>query len=353
MSAPQRRSTPPVIERLLASPQQFGFFQAMRLLEHWLASDGGLDKVSLRNSLEMRFPVSEIESIALHAVKQVGEGVPAAKDVERLELTPTFMGLLGVTGALPSHYTEALAQREMYQKDTAPRSFMDMFSHRAVMLFYAAWRKHRLPLSYERDGRRHFMPHVLALAGLGHGALHDRLVPAHGGVADATLAYFSGTLQQRHLSARQLQAVLQDYLGVHVRVEQFQGRWYQLPPEARTRLGHGSSGGLGRSAMLGERVWQRDLRVRIALGPLTHALFCRFLPGGPGQLALQEFLTLIHGVSLEYEVALHLRSDDVKGLSLQSDRSPLQGRLGWDAFVLSRPADRDRSDVRYDIHAAA
>lgn len=361
MSASQRRSSPPVISRFLAAPQQFGFFQAMRVLEHWLEDEGGLHKVSLRNSLEMRFPVSEIESVT---VRSAPEGMGAsgvdgsspsmtAAQLESLELTPTFMGLLGVTGALPAHYTEALAHRELYQKDTAARSFLDMFSHRALMLFYAAWRKNRLPLAFERDGKRHFMPHVLSVAGLGSRSLHDRLGARQGGVADATLAYFAGTLQQRHLSARQLQSVLQDYLGVSVRLDQFQGRWYQVPKQARLHLGLGVQGRLGQSAMLGERVWQRDLRVRVALGPLTHDQFCRFLPGGAGARALQEWLTLVHGVSLEYEVALTLSRLDVRGASLSSARSVQQGRLGWDTFVLSRPTDQDRSDVRYDIHAAA
>ena len=30
-----------------------------------------------------------------------------------------------------------------------------------------------------------------------------------------------------------------------------------------------------------------------------------------------------------------------------------QRRLGWDTFLQTRPATQDRSDVHYDIHAAA
>jgi type VI secretion system protein ImpH len=348
-----------VIEQLLREPQRFGFFQAVRLLERWLVTSEGLDKLHFRNSISLAFPASEIESLLVHrhgppnGPAEHTEGAPNPSDIARIDLTPAFMGLLGVTGTLPMHYTESLAQRELYQKDYAARAFMDVFSHRAVMLFYQAWKKHRLHIQYEGDRRQRFMPMALALAGIGQKSLRTRLNPERTGVADEALAFYSGTLQQRTLSARQLQQMLQGYLDVPVKLEQFVGRWYTLPEAARHHLGRPGNGGLGRSAMLGERVWQRDLRLRIVLGPLDHASFRRFLPGAPGALALQELLTLLNGVSLEFEVNLLLAREDVRSGALDSSRAPTQARLGWDTFLQTRPANEDRADVRYDIHAAA
>lgn len=356
MSAPQWRQTTGVIDQLLREPQRFGFFQAVRLLERWLATPEGLRKLNFRNSISLAFPSSEVESLLVHRhldVPEAGEGLGKPEDIERIDLTPTFMGLLGVTGTLPLHYTESLAQRELYQKDHAARAFMDVFSHRAVMLFYQAWKKHRLHIQYEGDRRQRFMPMALALAGIGQTSLRERMQPERTGVADEALAYYAGTLQQRTLSARQLQQVLQGYLEVPVRVDQFVGRWYTLPESGRHHLGRPGHGGLGRSVMLGERVWQRDLRLRIVLGPLDHVRFRRFLPGAPGALALRELLTLLNGVSLEFEVNLQLRQDQVQGSALNSGREPMQARLGWDTFLQTRPANEDRADVRYDIHAAA
>lgn len=355
MPAPQRRQTTGVIEQLLREPQQFGFFQAVRLLERWLATPEGLDKLNFRNSISLGFPVSEIESLLVHrrAGGQAAEHAADPQDIERIDLTPAFMGLLGVTGTLPLHYTESLAQRELYQKDHAARAFMDVFSHRAVMLFYQAWKKHRLHIQYEGDRRQRFMPMALALAGIGQKSLRGRLDTERTGVADEALAFYAGTLQQRTLSAHQLQQVLQGYLDVPVALEQFVGRWYTLPEAGRHYLGRPGRGGLGQSAMLGERVWQRDLRMRIVLGPLDHVRFRRFLPGAPGALALRELLTLLNGVSLEFEVNLRLRQDDVQGSALDSKRSVTDARLGWDTFLQTRPANEDRADVRYDIHAAA
>ncbi|MFT3857860.1 MAG: type VI secretion system baseplate subunit TssG [Aquabacterium sp.] len=400
MPPAQRRHAIGVIDQLLEEPQRFEFFQAVRLLERWLeaepassaaavgAAEPGLSRLNFRNSLSLSFPVSEIEALQVHRqpVEGYGDGTGgeegaehterterteregASRVVNRIDITPAFMGLLGVNGTLPLFYTEMLAQRELYQKDQGARSFMDVFSHRAVMLFYQAWRKHRLHLQYEASPRQHFLGQVLAIAGLGHKGMRDRLRARGQGVSDEALAYFAGGLQKRAVSAGQLQLTLQHYLNVPVKVEQFVGRWYALPEAGRFHLGQrsGALGGtvgrtaggmlngvLGRSAMLGERVWQRDLRLRLVLGPLDHRRFRRFLPHGAGATALKEWLTLMSGVSLEYEVQLCLQREDVQGLALDSSRMGNVGRLGWDTFLQTQPANEDRLDVAYDIHAAA
>lgn len=379
MPPSQRRHDTGVIDQLLREPQQFDFFQAVRLLDRWMgvaSPDGkGLSRVNFRNSLSLSFPPSQIESLQVHlrapdeastgSVADVPErvgGTHQAHQIDSIDMTPAFMGLLGVNGTLPLFYTEMLSQRELYQKDYAGRAFMDLFSHRAVSLFYEAWRKHRMPIQFEADRRSRFLPLALSLAGLGQKGLRDRLGGERGAVADEALAYYAGTLQQRTLSASQLQQILRDYLSVPVRIEQFVGRWYQLPATGRAYLGltgaRGQGGApingvLGRSAMLGERVWQRDLRMRVVLGPLPHAKFRRFLPGGKGALALKELLTMLGGISLEYEINLQLQREDVQGCALDSTRPATAFRLGWDTFLQTRSANEDRVDVRYDIHAAA
>ncbi len=360
MPTPQRRDSTGLIDQLFEDPHRFEFFQAVRLLERTLNAQHGPSadllpsQLRFRNSSSLSFPSSEIESLKVRwkevdAEDGAAEGGP--REIDSIDITPAFMGLLGVAGALPYVYTEQVAQRELYQKDFAARSFLDLFSHRVLALFYKAWKKSRLHLQYETDRRNRFAPMVLALSGIGQASLNDRLKPKAGGVDDEGLAFFAGALQQRTLSAQQLQQMLSRYLKVAVRIEQFCGRWYTLPPEARTVLGM-SGGQLGRNALSGERVWQRDLRVRVVLGPLDHRMFQRFLPGAPGATALRELLTLLSGVSLEYEISIVLRADAVKSSSLGSDRSPLAGRLGWDTYLQTRASSTDRSDVRYDIHAA-
>lgn len=416
MPPAQRRASAGVIEELLQNPQQFGFFQAIRLLEGWLAEGGqsgqGLSRLNFRNSLALSFPPSEIESLVVHrreepavqnraggeamagagaagedgaalsavlaASGEADEGaapMPHRHEVARIDLTPAFMGLLGVSGALPLYYTETLAQREHFHKDRAARAFLDVFSHRAVALFYQAWRKHRMAVQYEGAQRQRFLPEVLALAGLGQKGLRERLTGASGGVADESLAFHAGALQRRTLSARQLQQVLQSYLKVPVRIEQFVGRWYRLPDEALCYLGRVAAqrggrvpmaGVLGRSAMLGERVWQRDQRVRVILGPMNHVDHRRFLPGGAGAAALTHWLKVLCGTTLECEVRLTLQKDkvragsgqgsqesEVQGCTLQSNRASHDTCLGWSTLLQTRLGDADRADVHYDIHVTS
>lgn len=329
-------------------------------------------RLQFRNSLSLGFPPSEIAAFkVVEAAREAVDvvlpiGAPAGEPIDadaggataarrgsravaQIEMTPAFVGLLGAGGALPIFYTELLTQREANDKDTAARAFLDVFQHRTVVLFYEAWRKHRLPMQFETDRRNRFLPLMLSMSGVGSAALRDRLNARAGGISDDTLAHFGGLLQQRTVSASVLQRMVSHYFKVAVRVEQFVGRWFTMPVGNQTCLGL-SNGQLGGNALAGERVWQRDLRMRLTLGPLSRETLRRFLPGGPGALALRELLTMLTGVSLEYEIRLALRAPDVQGIRLADDGGP---RLGWDGFLVTRPADHDRSDAGYDIHALA
>lgn len=374
-----RRSPTGAIDRLFAEPHSFSFFQAVRLLSRWIARDEGLSsaeviarRLAFRNSLELSFPPSEIAVFNVIAAFDpdappkpglLDEVVEASTDphapiahverhsreVERIEMTPAFMGLLGSNGTLPIYYTELFARRELFERDQAPRAFLDIFLQRAVALFYEAWRKHRLPVRFEDDRKNEYLPLILSVAGLGHKGLRDRLRSREGGVADDTLAYFAGGLQQRPVSAAMLQRLLAQYFAAPVALEQFVGRWFTLPVDNQSAMGLANMS-LGRDAVVGERIWQRDLRMRLTIGPLNAVRFRRFLPGGAAALALRELLALLTGTTLEYEVRLCLRATDVQGAALDVQSAP---RLGWDSFLVTQSESRDRDDPGYDVFATA
>ena len=91
------------IDRLISDPHGFGFFQAVRLLDRWLGEGQppgvGLQKVQFRNSVSLSFPASEIESMQVSWRDPQAVQLPV--NIEKVDLTPACMGLLGVTGALP------------------------------------------------------------------------------------------------------------------------------------------------------------------------------------------------------------------------------------------------------------
>lgn len=400
MPAQERIRPVAVIERLLEQPQAFGFFQALRLLERHNAQvpAGEAIAVRFRNSLAVGFPASEIEAVETLRRAPVASGEPglaaasavhtppasapvsasaskagcepsdacadapprpgalqpssarsetaAAHTWDTLRITPAFMSLLGVHGALPLAYTEKVASRETYQRDRAPRAFLDIFFDRLCVLMHEAWKKYRPALRYEADPRDEFTPLVLALAGLGGPALRDRLSDGGAGVQDESLAYYAAALRQRPPSADWMGKVAADYFGVPIRVEPFVGRWYAIPPEHRAVLGAGA--GLGTQSVIGERVYQRDLALRLHIGPLAESDYQRFLPGGSASADLGRLLGLMTGASFEYEVRLSLQPEAVQPARLGGS-----GRLGWDAFVLSRPAQAARCDAGYAISPLA
>ena len=359
MRPAKRRIDPGLIQQLLAEPQRFGFFQAMRLVEQLSLrqGDNGRDavarRVRFRNSLSLAFPSAELEDA--RAIGSDGRALDSAEAIEQaaadgdigdITITPAFMGLLGTVGALPTHYTEFLHEREVWHRDRAARAFLDIFTNRALALHYAAWKKYRLAMQYELDRRERFLPLMLSLTGVGMEGLRDRLAEGEGAVFDQAIAHYAGAVRQRPVSARLLQQVLSEYFRVEVTVEQFVGAWYRVPGHQATRLGVANAG-LGSTALAGDRVWQRDLRMRLLIGPLDRGHFDDFLPGGGAAEALRRWLTLLTGSCLEYEVRLVLKAEDVRGAGIGAGHG---ARLGWDSYVSTRPSATARSDAGYGIH---
>jgi type VI secretion system protein ImpH len=341
MRTPPQQPAAGLIARLLAEPQRFEFFQAVRLLLLWLGEQGVPPRRALerhlrfRNSLALGFPAGQLEAIA---PEDLAAGLPP-----QFQLTPTFMGLLGAHGALPSHVTERIAAWESSQADAqlaeAPRAFLDIFTTRMLALFYGAWRKYRIEHAVA-DGSDGFLPLLLALAGFAPGAAHAGV---HDGVIDATLARYAGVLRQRPASGVVLARVLSHHFGVPVALQEGVGHWDALAPAEQSVLG--ARAVLGQAAVLGERCWRPDLRVRVRIGPLRRAQFERFLPSGPGALALRTLLGLFAAPTLCYEVVLVLARGEVQPARLAGGP---QG-LGRDSFMILGPALHDRADMVYDL----
>ncbi|MGH8780405.1 type VI secretion system baseplate subunit TssG [Paraburkholderia sp.] len=358
MQTAQRRIDPGVIERLLDEPYRFEFFQAVRMLERWFTDntqtrpgDVVARRIAFRNSISLGFPPSEIENAQSYdgdgiALKDRDKRVAALEEdkIVRVDLTPAFFGLLGGQGALPLHYTEQVVAREQLKRDRAAREFFDIFSNRATALFYAAWKKYRLPFHYELDRDERYLPLLLSLAGVANDESRDSLQEGTGALFDEAIAGYALAARHRPVSAAYLQRTLSDYFTVPVRVDQFVGKWYEVPKDQLTVLGQVNAV-LGATALAGERVWQRDMRARLVIGPLSKKDYEAFLPGAERAVALERMLTLLAGVTLEYEVSLVLRRAEVGPSHLGAG-----ARLGWDAFLCTQDADRDRADARYELH---
>jgi len=226
-------------------------------------------------------------------------------------LSVRFFGLLGPHGPMPLHFTEYVRERVHQHGDGAAAHFLDLFHHRLLSLFYAAWAQAQPVVQADRPRDDRYRVWLGAAAGLPAAAGHGH----GGGVPAQALAFQAGLLSSRSHHPEALCKVLRQYFGVPVRVQPQVGQWLRIEAADRSRLGHARSAEghatpaarLGHSANAGSRIWDRRFRFRLLLGPLSLAQYRSFLPGAAAWKPLNEWVTLLAGADLSWELELSLR----------------------------------------------
>lgn len=345
-----------VKENLFDEPYRFEFFQAVRLLEKIFPERkpvGGEalpadEVVRFRSFVSLEFPPSEIRDIreveddlANHANREFRENhafhanhayLENWDSQKRIEMLICIIGMVGVSGVLPTHYTELVLDR-IKHRDTALWTFLDIFTHRAASLFYQAWAKYRFPIGYER-GQDEFTAYLFDLAGLGTKGLRGRLA-----VDDETLLPYVGLIAQRPHSTNAVANIIADYFDVPVRIEQFAGQWLELEPGDQTFVGRQNSR-LGVNTIVGTRIWDQQSKFRIRLGPLDFRKFQAFLPNGTAYKPLKSIVSFMTGMELDFDVRLVLEKRQVPStiLTTRALRRPM---LGWTSFLKTQPKTAD------------
>lgn len=340
MQTTKREHDAVMIERLLAAPYRYRFAQLLNILVRILRQQGisythAFNQVlRFRNSLSLAFPASEIESMHVET--------PDATGAPRIHITSAFIGLLGASGTLPLHDTEQATAKVSQGTDESWKPFIDLFSNRAVGLFYEAWGKYRVEHGLNTRARDELLPILTALGGFrstnfGPGRPFESL-PAE------VPAFYAGLLRTRPIAASTVERVLGDYFGVPVRLEEFVGAWDPIPDRIRSTLGV-TNPTLGYGAALGGRTWRNDLRVRLHIGPLDEEQAMAFMPHRRTHAALKEMVSLFAVPTVQYEVRLLLSKSCLKPLTLRT-----KGRdrrcLGWNSFLTGTEGKASRPDIR-------
>ncbi len=375
MASAGRRTDAALVNRLVREASRFDFFQAVRVLEFHARRQAGGDASARRLSVGqggpperelVRFKAHTSLSFPAGSVAHVKLGGP--NDELPPEMTVTFLGLTGPAGVLPVHYTSLVIDR-VRQKDTALREFLDLFNHRVISLFYRAWEKYRFPFGYERhvldrfpsaeDGDSDhlelelsaaaadikddaFTRVLYSLVGLGLPTLRGRLA-----VDDEAILFYAGLYAHRPPCAISLACELEDYFGLPVSIDQFQGQWLQLSEEDRSRTGGDGTGAnwnnrLGMDVIVGERVWDVQAKFRVRLGPLSYSEFCRFMPVGDALAPLADLVRLYVGPEFDWDAQPVLRADEVPPCRLAPGDAAF--RLGWNTWLGGR-FERDVGDA--------
>lgn len=324
-----------ILQRLRTEPWTFNFFQAVRLLARIYQKQAMIGRYSPPGREFLRFEV--LQSTSFPASQIQGLRFPVDSQ-PRMQVT--FMGLTGPAGLLPLYYTEHIRERQRF-KDHTFAAFLDIFNHRMISLFYAAWEKYRFQVGYERGERDAVSQVLIHLIGLGTPGLQNRLL-----VRDDALLYYTGLLSLHPHSAVGLEQFLSDYFEVPVTVDQFVGAWYRLAESDQccflTQNSYSEQVGVG--AIVGDEIWDQNSGIRVQFGPLTLEQYRMFLPHGSAYAEAQQLTRLYAGPELDFEIQLILKREEVPAFELE-EMTPVSPQLGWTTWAKTRAMDRDPGDA--------
>jgi type VI secretion system protein ImpH len=344
---PTASSDQSIFARLLADPYSFDFFQAVRRIEAERADLPSVGHSIRPNQDAVRFcqePSLAFSPSTVWRYLPPGTNSPA-------RLFVNFLGMLGPHGPLPLHLTDYARDRERNHSDPSMARFLDLFNHRIISLFFRAWASSSQAVSYERGTRANppdavtadrFGVYFASLFGLGQSSLRGR-----DAVADVAKLHFAGRLANQTRNAEGLRAIVQQFFGIDADIEEFVGRWIDVPHEYRCRLGESpQTCMLGGTIIVGGRSWDCQQKFRIRLGPMDLADYQRMLPGGDSIRRLIAWVKTYTCDEFDWDVRLILRAREVPRVCLGS-----MGQLGWTTWVRSTPAPRDGDDLI--LHPAA
>ncbi len=250
---------------------------------------------------------------------------------ETPRLQVRLFGLFGPNGPLPIHFTEYARERLRHAGDPTLSRFLDIFHHRFLALFYRAWAQAQPHVNRDRPKEDRFTVYVGAFLGMSPAAFRDR-----DALPDLAKFFHVGALIRQVRNPEGLTHILQHFFRVPVRIEEFVGHWLSLSVEERSRPSRPSGAILGTGAVLGSRVWDRQHKFRIHLGPLTFDQYEGFLPGGALLTKLVDWVRMYLCFELDWEVRLMLKQSEVPSTGPRSGGQ----RLGWTTWLGDRRLTR-------------
>lgn len=317
-------------------PYRYDFYQTLRRLEclfpdkpRWGEALRPVDEpLRLGEDPDLTFATASLASLETGT-----HGQPPRLQVR-------LFGLLGPNGPLPVHFTEYVRERLRNANDPTLSRFLDLFHHRFIALFYRAWAQAQPHVNHDRPSEDDFATFLGALIGLAPPALRER-----DSIRDIAKFHHAGALIRHTRNADGLATILRGFFRVPVQIQELIGHWLHLSVRDRTYLaGMGST--LGAGAVLGARVWDRQSKFRIHLGPLTLEQYESFLPTGTALRPLVDWVRNYLCFELQWDVRLELQKAQVPSLRVGGG-----ARLGWTSWLGMRTGDTDARDVCLDAEA--
>jgi len=322
--------------KLEAAPYRHDFYQTLRRLEclysekpRWGQARRPVDEpVRLGQDPDLSFAPAPLASF------------DTPGKTPRLQVR--LFGLFGPNGPLPVHLTEYAHERLQHAGDPTFSRFLDIFHHRFLALFYRAWAQAQPAVNRDRPKDDRFTVYIGSFLGMSPAALRGRDT-----VPDLAKFFHVGALIRHVRNVEGLTHILQHFFRVPVRIEEFVGHWMLLSTRERTYLSS-ENAVLGSGAVLGGRLWDRQHKFRIHLGPLTLDQYESFLPGAHSLKKLVDWVRHYLCFELDWDVKLALDHSEVPRLRLGRGQ-----RLGLTTWVGRRGSETPADDLCVDAEAWA
>ena len=215
------------------------------------------------------------EAIRFRTVSSLGFNLDSIKNIKddpsrpnEYEFFTSFIGLLGVAGVLPQHYTKLSLER-IKHGDHGLSEFIGLFEHRLISLYYKAWGKYKLPIQYESTqikGNDNFSNILKGFSGFNRGKVLQ--------------LYYSGHYSRSNRPLSNLQSMVSELIDADVSVASMVGRWLPIHPRDRCRSGvNGSNHQLGAGVLLGRRYWDIQSKIIIHINDISMNQYLELAPG--------------------------------------------------------------------------
>jgi type VI secretion system protein ImpH len=294
------------------------------LLRRISARDRDVPAVGLGHSPRSeRYRIGQCASLAF-APREIAE---VREDTGRIVIEVFGLGVLGPNGPMPLHFTETTFERTEIERDRATADFLDLFHHRALALFYRAWASTQPTTELDRAEAEVFSRYPAALTGDDLCRPRLRALPPH------ALLAATGHRAWHTRTASGLTATLTHFFGARVAVQLFAPGWLPIRAADRNCLGapplpiaadptqywqvvSDERIRLGRGALLGGFVRDRQHRFRLRLGPMGFQRYLGFTPGGAHAAQLADWITSFVGDGLAWDASLWISGTEVVPCSL-------------------------------------
>ena len=341
-NAPNDSAAGELLREVRAAPYRYDYFALLRRLSAYWPDTPRWGLALRPNAEKLRIGQEPSLSFAPAAFTQAESSKSPHAGVR---LRQAFFGYMGPNGPLPIHLSDFIRERVIRHQDRTLLLFLDQFTHRFALHFYRAWAQAQPTEGLDRprdESAGDFHQRLASLVGVGFA--RQRRDAAQ----DDARRFFAGWFTRQVRNRDGLQAVLTGYFDVPVEARPWHGQWMTLPQNARTHLGEPRTAALGRSALLGARVWDRHSHMRLQLGPMPFARFTDFLPDGTALPALQGLLRHYANDEWRIQTTLSVQANEVP----PTRPGRLRGngpRLGWTSWLGNRPRLFDAQDVRLDM----